>query len=52
MSDATRGHLKRNYKKSYNRTKCFIEALVYLLENNILTLTLIDTGSHAGIFKI
>ncbi len=26
--------------------------LVYLLENDILTLTLIDTGSHADIFKM
>ena len=24
--------------------------LVYLIENNILTLTLVDTGSHADIF--
>ncbi|MCM1101947.1 MAG: type II toxin-antitoxin system YafQ family toxin [Clostridium sp.] len=26
--------------------------LVYLLENDILTLTLVDTGSHADIFKM
>ncbi len=26
--------------------------LVYLLENDILTLTLIDTGTHADIFKM
>lgn len=25
--------------------------LVYLVENNILTLTLVDTGSHSDIFK-
>ena len=25
--------------------------LIYLIENNILTLTLVDTGSHSGIFK-
>lgn len=25
--------------------------LVYLLENNILTLTLVDTGSHSDIFN-
>ncbi len=25
--------------------------LVYLLENDILTLTLVDTGSHSDIFK-
>ena len=25
--------------------------LVYLIENDILTLTLVDTGSHADIFK-
>ena len=26
--------------------------LVYLLENDILTLTLVDTGTHADIFKL
>ena len=26
--------------------------LVYLVEDNILTLTLVDTGSHADIFKM
>lgn len=26
--------------------------LVYLIENDILTLTLVDTGSHADIFKM
>lgn len=26
--------------------------LVYLIEDDILTLTLIDTGSHADIFRI
>ena len=26
--------------------------LVYLIENNILTLTLVDTGSHSDIFKM
>jgi len=25
--------------------------LVYLIENNILTLTLVDTGTHSDIFK-
>lgn len=25
--------------------------LIYLIENNILTLTLVDTGSHSDIFK-
>ena len=25
--------------------------LIYLIENDILTLTLVDTGSHADIFK-
>ncbi|WP_338010457.1 type II toxin-antitoxin system YafQ family toxin [Bifidobacterium gallicum] len=25
--------------------------LVYLIENDILTLTLVDTGSHSDIFK-
>ena len=26
--------------------------LVYLLENNILTLTLVDTGTHSDVFKM
>lgn len=26
--------------------------LIYLIENDILTLTLVDTGSHADIFKM
>ena len=26
--------------------------LVYLIENDILTLTLVDTGTHADIFKL
>lgn len=26
--------------------------LIYLLENDILTLTLIDTGSHSDLFKL
>ncbi len=26
--------------------------LVYLLEDNILTLTLVDTGSHSDVFKM
>ena len=26
--------------------------LVYMIENDILTLTLVDTGSHADIFKM
>lgn len=25
--------------------------LIYLIENNILTLTLVDTGSHSDLFK-
>ena len=26
--------------------------LVYLIENDILTLTLVDTGTHSDIFKL
>ncbi len=26
--------------------------LIYLIENDILTLTLVDTGTHADIFKL
>lgn len=35
--------------------ECHIQAdwlLIYLLEDNILTLTLIDTGTHSDLFKI
>ena len=32
------------YKKSY-------KLLIYLIENDVLTLTLVDTGSHSDIFK-
>ena len=42
----------RNYK---NVRECHIQPdwlLVYLIENDILTLTLVDTGSHADIFKM
>ena len=34
--------------------ECHIEAdwlLIYLVENNVITLTLVDTGSHADLFK-
>ena len=26
--------------------------LIYLIENNVLTLTLVDTGSHSDLFKL
>ncbi len=55
------------YKKSYKLMKkrglssnfsgfreCHIKPdwlLIYLIENDILTLTLVDTGSHSDIFK-
>ncbi|MCM1499357.1 MAG: type II toxin-antitoxin system YafQ family toxin [Clostridium sp.] len=44
------------YKKSYKLMKkrgLDITLLddVYLIENDILTLTLVDTGSHSDIFK-
>ena len=34
------------YKKSYTDW-----LLIYLIENDILTLTLVDTGTHSDIFK-
>ena len=35
--------------------ECHIQSdwlLIYLMEDDILTLTLIDTGTHADLFKI
>lgn len=43
--------LKGKYKGLH---ECHIQPdwlLIYLIENNILTLTLVDTGSHADLFK-
>ena len=43
--------LKGKFKGFY---ECHIQPdwlLIYLIENDILTLTLVDTGSHADIFK-
>ena len=44
--------LKGQFKGFY---ECHIQPdwlLIYLIENDILTLTLVDTGSHADIFKM
>lgn len=44
--------LKGKFKGFY---ECHIQPnwlLVYFIENDILTLTLVDTGSHADIFKM
>lgn len=44
--------LKGKFKGFY---ECHIQTdwlLIYLIENDILTLTLVDTGSHADIFKM
>lgn len=44
--------LKGKFKGFY---ECHIQPdwlLIYLIENGILTLTLVDTGSHADIFKM
>ena len=44
--------LKGKFKGFY---ECHIQPdwlLIYFIENNILTLTLVDTGSHADIFKM
>ena len=40
------------YKKSHKR-ECHIQPdwlLIYLVENDVLTLTLVETGTHADIF--
>lgn len=44
--------LSGNYK---GYRECHIQSdwlLVYLIENDILTLTLVDTGTHADLFKM
>ena len=44
--------LKGKFKGFY---ECHIQPdwlLIYLIENDILTLTLVDTGSHADIFRM
>ena len=44
--------LSGNYK---GYRECHIQPdwlLIYLIENDILTLTLIDTGTHADLFKM
>ena len=44
--------LKGKFKGFY---ECHIQPnwlLVYFIENDVLTLTLVDTGSHADIFKM
>lgn len=44
--------LKGKFKGFY---ECHIQPdwlLIYFIENDILTLTLVDTGSHADIFKM
>ena len=51
LEEKYRDHeLKGNYK---GFRKCHIQPdwlLVYLVENDILTLTLVDTGTHADLF--
>ena len=39
------------YKKAYKLIKNVGWLLIYLIEEDILTLTLIDTGSHSDLFK-
>ena len=49
-----RNHKLSNDKKYKDCYECHIEPdwlLVYLIEDDILTLTLVDTGSHSDIFK-
>lgn len=41
--------------KFYGFRECHVKPdwlLVYLIEHDVLTLTLVDTGSHADIFKM
>lgn len=53
LEEKYRDHsLSGNYK---GYRECHIQPdwlLIYLIENDILTLTLIDTGTHADLFKI
>ena len=37
------GKFKKNYKLAW--------LLIYLIEDDVLTLTLVDTGTHADLYK-
>lgn len=53
LEDKFRDHRLSGEFKDFR--ECHIKPdwlLVYLIENDILTLTLVDTGSHADIFKM
>lgn len=53
LDEKFRDHeLKGKYK---GFRECHIQPdwlLIYLIENNVLTLTLVDTGTHADLFKM
>lgn len=53
LDEKYRDHeLKGKYK---GFRECHIQPdwlLIYLIENDVLTLTLVDTGTHSGLFKM
>ena len=43
------------YEVKWSGRECHIQPdwlLIYLLENDVLTLTLVDTGTHADLFDM
>lgn len=53
LDEKYRDHALAGKYKGYR--ECHIQPdwlLVYLIEDNILTLTLVDTGTHADLFKL
>lgn len=53
LEEKYRDHALSGNYKGYR--ECHIQPdwlLIYLIENDILTLTLIDTGTHADLFKL
>lgn len=53
LEEKHRDHALSGNYKGYR--ECHIQPdwlLIYLIENDILTLTLIDTGTHADLFKL
>lgn len=53
MEEKNRDHELKGELKNFR--ECHIQPdwlLIYLLENDILTLTLVDTGTHADLFDM
>lgn len=53
LDEKYRDHMLKGEYAGFH--ECHIKSdwlLIYLIENDILTLTLVDTGSHADLFKM